>query len=274
MDGRQLQLSTGRKLNKPSDNPVGITYSLRYRSDLSINEQFQKNADTARSWLDYTDTVLNQVNDIVQRANELTVQAVNGTNPQDALNAVDVELEQIYNQLITLGNSQMNNKYIFNGQLTDTKPYDAAAAEKQETDTAGIEYRFAEGAGLAINVNGMDVFGSPNDANNLFGVLKRIQGALKAGNHDGARNELGNLQSRLVTINESRSEIGAKTNRIDLIAGRLEDLEMNLTEMQAKVEDADMAETIMKLKQDESVYQASLATGARIIQTSLLDYLR
>ncbi|TQR43741.1 flagellar hook-associated protein FlgL [Paenibacillus popilliae] len=274
MDDRQLQLSTGKKLNKPSDNPVGITYSLRYRSDLSINDQFQKNADTAKSWLDYTDTVLNQVNDIVQRANELTVQAVNGTNPQEAMNAVNVEMGQIYDQIISLSNSQMNSKYIFNGQLTDVMPYDKSNADKQTTDTAGIEYRFAEGAGLSINVTGMDVFGNPSDADNLFGVLQRLQDSLKAGNQDSARGELNQLKSRLAKINEVRSEVGAKTNRIDLISERLGNLEMNLTEMQAKVEDADMAETIMKLKQDESVYQASLATGARIVQTSLLDYLR
>ncbi|MCM3288571.1 flagellar hook-associated protein FlgL [Paenibacillus sp. MER 180] len=274
MDNRQNVLSTGMKLNKASDDPVGITYSLRYRSDLSINDQYQRNADTAKSWLDYTDTVLTQVNDMSQRAYELLTQAVNGTNPQEAMNACAIELKQIYEQVVSLGNTQMNDKYIFNGQLTDVRPYDLATASIQKTDNMSIQYRFAEGAGLNINITGNEVFGEPKAGDNLFLVLQKLQDTLRSGNQDAARSELDNLKSRLVKVNEARSTIGAKINRIDLISTRLTDLELNLTDMQAKTEDADMAETILKVKQDESVYQASLATGARIIQTSLLDYLR
>jgi len=274
MDGNMNVLSTGMKLNKPSDDPVGITYSLRYRSELSINEQYQKNADTALSWLEYTDTVLAQVNDISQRASELLVQGVNGTNPQKAIDAVNVEIKQIYDQLVTLGNSKFNDKYIFNGQLTDVAPYDALLAPTQETDRMGITYKFAEGAGLSINVTGEDVFGKKTDQDNLFAVLTRIQNALASGKQADASAEIDLLNSRLTKINEVRSEIGAKTNRVELISSRLSDLEMNLTSMQSKTEDADYAETIMKLKQDESVYQASLATSAKIMQISLLDYLR
>lgn len=274
MDKNQNILSTGMKLNKPSDDPVGITYSLRYRSDLSINEQYQKNADTALSWLEYTDTVLNQINDITQRANELLVQGVNGTNPQESVDAVNVEIKQIYEQLVTLGNSKFNEKHIFNGQLTDIPPYDALNAPTQGTDNMGITYKFTEGAALSINVVGEDVFGKSTDQDNLFAVLNRIQSALTLGQKNVASAEIDLLNSRLTKINEVRSEIGAKTNRVELISSRLSDLEMNLTSMQSKTEDADYAETIMKLKQGESVYQASLATSAKIMQISLLDYLR
>ncbi|MGG3453244.1 flagellar hook-associated protein FlgL [Paenibacillus rhizolycopersici] len=274
MDKNQNILSTGMKLNKPSDDPVGITYSLRYRSELSINEQYQKNADAALSWLDYTDTVIGQINDISARANEIVIQAVNGTNPQEGLDAVNVELKQIYEQLVSLGNSKFNDKYIFNGQFTDQAPYDAAIAQTQGTDTAGITYKFTEAASLSINVTGQDIFGEPTDPDNLFGILTRVQAALNSNNKAAAQAELDKFANRLAKINEARSEVGAKTNRVELINNRLDDLEMNLTSMQTKVEDADYAEIIMKLKQDESVYQASLSTSAKIIQTSLLDYLR
>ncbi len=274
MDGKMNVLSTGMKLNKPSDDPVGITYSLRYRSELSFNDQYQKNADAALSWLEYTDTVIGQVNDITQRANELIVQAVNGTNPQEALNAVNEELEQIYEQLVSLGNSKFNDKYIFNGQLTDQAPYDENLAPTQGTDIHGISYKFTEGATLTINVTGQDVFGEPTDKDNLFAILTRVQTALAQDNKAAAQAELNNLSGRLAKLNEARSAVGAKSNRVELIQTRLSDLELNLTSMQANVEDADYAETIMKLKQDESVYQASLATSAKIMQISLLDYLR
>ncbi|MBO2944847.1 flagellar hook-associated protein FlgL [Paenibacillus sp. F411] len=274
MDGNMNVLSTGMKLNKPSDDPVGITYSLRYRSELSFNDQYQKNADTALSWLEYTDTVISQINDISKRANQLLVQSVNGTNPPEASIAISTELEQIYDQLVSLGNSKFNDKFIFNGQLTDQAPYDVTLASTQGTDAFGITYKFTEGASIDVNVSGQDVYGLPTDPDNLFGVMQRIQTALSIDDKAAAQAELENMSTRLTKINEARSQIGAKTNRVSLISNRLVDLEMNLTAMQSKVEDADYAETIMKLKQDESVYQASLATSAKIMQISLLDYLR
>lgn len=274
MESRQNVLSTGMKLNKPSDDPVGITYSLRYRSELSSNEQYQRNTDMAKSWLDYSDTVIGQVNDSTQRAYELLTQAVNSTNPQDALDAIKIEMEQINEQLVSLGNSKMNNKYIFNGQYTDTPPYDMVTAATVITDQQAIQYKLADGTGLKINVSGNDIFGNPNDPDNLFGVMDTVMKALAAGDQDTARSQLDNMNSRISKVNEARSEIGAKTNRVDLIVTRLEDMEYNITSMQTKVEDADMAEVILKAQQDESVYQASLATSARIIQNTLLDYLR
>lgn len=273
----QEVMSSGMKLNKPSDDPVGITYSLRYRSDLSMNEQFQSNTDMAKSWLDYSDTVIGEVNEITQRAYELITQAANDTNPQESLDAIKIELKQINEHLINLGNSKINNKYIFNGQFTEVKPYDGTtpgAAAATVTDSATLKYKFGEGTGMPINITGNDVFGYPGDADNLFGLMDTIITALDSGDNDTASAQLDNLNSRISKLNEARSEIGAKTNRVDLIVSRLGDMEINLTSLQSKTEDADMAEVILKYQQNESVYQASLATSAKIIQNTLLDYLR
>ncbi|GJM82093.1 hypothetical protein HMSSN139_45890 [Paenibacillus sp. HMSSN-139] len=117
MSEQQNQLSTGRKINKPSDDPVGVTYALRYRSELSANDQYQKNVDTALSWLDMTDTSMSQAESIMERLKELTVKASNGTNPQNALDSISAEIQQLKVQLADIGNSQINGKYIFNGKL-------------------------------------------------------------------------------------------------------------------------------------------------------------
>lgn len=126
MNDTQLQLSSGRKINKPSDDPVGITYSLRYRAELSSNEQYTKNVDSALSWLDYNDTVLGQAGDVVQKIRELSVQAATGTNPQSALDSINEEVMQLKEQLVDIANSTLNGKYIFNGEQYSTKPYDFA----------------------------------------------------------------------------------------------------------------------------------------------------
>ncbi|MWC30919.1 flagellar hook-associated protein FlgL [Paenibacillus sp. MMS18-CY102] len=278
MQGQQNELSTGRKLNKPSDDPVGITYSLRYRSELAMNEQYDKNIAQAKSQLDHADTVLGQLNDVVQRVQELSVQALNGTNPQSALDAISIEVGQIYEQAVIFGNDQLNGKYIFNGQMTDKTPYNPATASTTtapETDDQLFKVRFAAGVTVATNVTGGEVFGKTTDTDNLFKALKDIQNALSpTADRAALADAYARLNTRYDKIINIRSEVGARTNRIDLIDTRLQDLNYNLTGLQSKTEDTDMAETIMKYNQEEAVYQASLSTGAKIISPTLIDYLR
>ncbi|WP_127532071.1 flagellar hook-associated protein FlgL [Paenibacillus kobensis] len=278
MQGQQNELSTGRKLNKPSDDPVGITYSLRYRSELAMNEQYDKNIAQAKSQLEHTDTIMGQLNDIIQRAQELAVQGLNGTNPQSALDAMGKEIGQIYEQAVMIGNDQLNGKYIFNGQMTDKIPYDkatAASATAPDTDDQLLNIRFSAGVTVAVNVTGGDVFGKTSDQDNLFKALKDMQDALSpTSNKTALADAYSRLNSRYDKIINVRSEVGARANRVDLIDQRLQDLTYNVTSLQAKTEDTDMAETIMKYNQEEAVYQASLSTGAKIISPTLIDYLR
>jgi flagellar hook-associated protein 3 FlgL len=274
LDKNQNILSTGKKINRPADDPVGITYALRYRSELSINDQYQKNIDYAKSSVEHTDTILGQINDIILRAKELTVQGVNGTNPQSALNAISREIGEIYNHAVILGNDQLNGKSIFNGQMTDQLPYTMAGAPTQTTDTEKISYQFAAGVTIPINVTGNEVFGIPTDQDNLFSVLKGLQNAFSTGNQTTARSLMDQLSTRLDKVLDVHAEIGARANRINLMDSRIKDLDQNLNTLDAQTEDADIAETITKLKQEESVYQSSLSVGAKIIQPSLLDYLR
>jgi flagellar hook-associated protein 3 FlgL len=279
MNNNQNILSTGKKINRPADDPVGITYALRYRSELSINEQYQKNIDSAKSFVDHTDTVLSQLTDVIHRAAELTTQGINGTNPQSAMDAIAKEMGELYNQAVTIGNDKFNGKSIFNGQFTDKSPYTTAGAPQEKTDNQKISYQFAAGVTIPINVTGEDVFGSADDPkaptpDNLFTVLKGLQTAFESGNQQDAKDLMGQLSIRMDKVLDVRAEVGARANRIDLMDSRIKDLNQNITELDAKTEDADVAETITKLKQDENVYQASLSVGAKIIQPSLLDYLR
>lgn len=284
MNNTQTQLATGRKINKPSDDPVGITYSLRYRAELSSNEQYQKNVDSTVSWLDFNDTVMDQAGSVVQRLRELTVQAATGTNPQSALDSINEEVKQLKAQLVDISNSTLNGKYIFNGETYDMKPYDfptntdgsfdTTNAASVVTDSGKINFIVGESIQLPINVTGNEVFGNPNEADNLFVIFNTISQALASGDQKELSNQLTNIDTRTDKMLAIRAEIGAKTNRVELMQGRLSDLEVNLTDLQAKVEDADYAELSIKSKIQENIYNASLSTGAKIISQSLVDFLR
>lgn len=191
MNNTQTQLATGRKINKPSDDPVGITYSLRYRAELSSNEQYQKNVDSAVSWLEFNDTVMNQAGNVVQRLRELTVQASTGTNPQSALDSINEEVKQLNEQLIDISNSKLNGKYVFNGETYDVKPYDFPAnpdgtldttnAASVVTDKGKINFIVGESVQLPINVSGNEVFGTETEEDNLFVIMNTIMQALTEG---------------------------------------------------------------------------------------------
>lgn len=281
--GLQEKLATGRVINRPSDDPVGITYALRYRSDLAVNERYQANVDSASSWLSFNDTLLSQVGDVIKRAKELAVQGSNGTNPQVALDNIANEMEQLKKQLLDIANSQFNGKYVFNGQLTDQVTYDSSMNPAHVvTDQGDINYIINTGVQLDVNLTGNNVFGFPptgiaapqNEDDNLFHVFDQLITALRSGDHAAVSAQIPNLESRYGKVLTQQAEIGARVNRIEFIEDRLKDLNINLQTLQSKTEDAEMEELIIKAKVNESVYQASLSIGARVIQPTLVDFLR
>lgn len=284
MNNTQLQLSTGRKVNKPSDDPVAMTYSLRYRTELNANDQYRSNVDSALSWLDYNDTAVGQVGDIIKRLKDLTIQASNSTNPQEALTGIQTEVEQLKEQLIDIGNSKLNGKYIFNGQTYDKKPYDfpknanhlsdTSEANNIKTDPGTVNFIVGESVQLPINVTGDSIFGASGDDDHLFVMIDRLTGALGTSDFDTISAQLDKLDTRMDKVLTVRAEIGAKTNRVELMAGRLEDMGINLTDLQSKAEDADYEKLIIQSKIQESIYNASLSVGAKIISTSLVDFMR
>lgn len=281
MEQLQQQTTTGRKINKASDDPVGITYSVRYRAEISANEQYQENVDSALSWLDFNDTVVAQAGDVLQRVKELATQGANGTNPDLALDNIKSEIEQLKRQLIDIANSKLNGKYVFNGEQFDKMPYDttdpAMVAREVATDTGKVKYAVGVNTQLDINFTANQVFGAADPTgtgDNVFSVLDRIITSLDSANHDGVNAEIPNIEKSIDRLLNVRSEIGARVNRVELIQNRLQDLGINLTDMQSKVEDADFEKLLIDTQINENIYQASLSVGAKVIKQSLVDFLR
>jgi flagellar hook-associated protein 3 FlgL len=303
MTDYQNQMATTKKINKPSDDPVGMSYSLRYRSELNANDQYQENVDSAVSWMEFTDTMLNQANNVLHRVRELTVQAANGSNSETSMDAIQKEVAQLTGQLITIGNTRFNGKNIFNGQNTDILPYAekvaqdpvtglyTVSAKDSKTDDGEINFEIATGVKLPINMTGNKVFGvykppAPVDPaappgppvedkdNSVFNVMEDLMNALGKNNGPEVSKILGRLDERMNTFLEMRADVGAKLNRVQLADERLKDININLQSLQSKTEDADLAELITNMKTAENVYQASLSVGSKIISASLVDFLR
>ncbi|MBM6997275.1 flagellar hook-associated protein FlgL [Paenibacillus sp. DXFW5] len=277
MSEQQNQLSTGRKINQPSDDPVGVTYALRYRSELAANDQYSRNVNTALGWLDTTDTVMSQTEDVLNRLKELTTQASNGTNPQSALDSIASELVELKKQLGDLGNTQINGKYIFNGQTYNLKPYDSnnpASFASAETDPDPVEYTVGQGVTFQINTSGNDFFGEKDGADNVFNIIDKLLIAMQSSQFGDISAEITNIDSRLNKMVSVHSETGARTNRVELMQARLSNEDLKLTELQSKTEDADIAELMIQSNVSSNIYQASLSAGAKIITPTLVDFIK
>lgn len=275
LDKYQEQLMTNRRLNRPSDDPVGVASALHYRAEISSTTQFAENVDDADSFLKFTDTVMNEATQIVQKLSELAVQGGTDTVPKDARENIAREVEQLYTHLVSLGNTQFKGRYILNGQRTDQKPYpDDPANEKYSLDDGIVQYQVGAGIYVDVNMLGDKVFGKFGDADNLFTIVNDMKTALLNDNTSGISGAIPKLQGALEKLVIGQAEVGAKQNRLEFTTSRLEDLNLNYIDLQSKTEDIDMPKVITELKTAESIFQASLDTIARISRPSLLDFLR
>jgi len=296
----QQSLSSGKKFVNPSDDPIGVSRSLRLNTEVAAIEQYKRNADDVSSWLTTTEMSISNITEVLKRAKELTVQAVNETNSIDERNAIAEEIKELRNQLVQIGNTTYAGSYIFSGFKTD-KPllsedgsYNVGGGTTLNLDEV-IEVNIGIGDRIGENVVGQRIFGlylssadldkttadslkqqagvNSGDSSQLIEVFDQLISDLSSDNTSGISSALSRIEGHMDNINAIRAEIGVKTNRIELTTNRIEDDTVNLKELLSKNEDADIAEVIMNLKMEEYVYNASLSGGAKIIQPTLVDFL-
>ncbi|QQE74114.1 flagellar hook-associated protein FlgL [Brevibacillus composti] len=279
MDKLQEQLSSGKKVSRPSDDPVVATRGMFYRSSLMEVEQYQRNVDDAESWVELTDKTLDEVGNVMQRISELLVYSGDGALSSSDLQAMAQEVAQLKEHLGTLANQQLNGKYIFGGSATNIAPYNPAAptvsggvGDFTSTNSEEVNLEVSQNVFVGININAQNVFNYPNNAGNMFNVLDQILNTLNAGKSAASFGTA--IKDQFDNLLSERAILGAKANRIELVKDRLSVQEVNVTGLMSKNEDADSAKVITELKSQENVHRAALGAGARIIQPTLLDFLR
>ncbi|MDN5293490.1 MAG: flagellar hook-associated protein 3 FlgL [Eubacteriales bacterium] len=271
MERLQDQMSSGKKIKKPSDDPVNLVSALRLRTTITETEKYVANVNAALSWLETTDVALGQAGDLLQRVRELVVQGANDALPQASRQAIAAEVRQIKEQLLQVANTSHDGRYIFGGFKTLTQPFNAAGNYLGDA-VADIQYEISPGIKMTVNVTGDDVFKNPVD---VFQLIDDIINDLNTGNTanlSGVR--LGAVDRVIDNILRVRADVGARVNRLELTRNRLEETRINVSDLLSRTEDVDMAEIITRLQMQENVYRAALAAGARIIQPTLADFLR
>jgi flagellar hook-associated protein 3 FlgL len=275
----QDQLATGKKITKPSDDPVVAMKGMFYRSNLTSIEQYKRNLSELYLWMDNSEAGIDQANQGLQRVRELTLQGKNGTLSDEDKKAVAVEIEQIKMDLVGVAETKVAGRYIFHGTdvgnspIKNGKPADGSVPQVADNLTSATigtyNVEVSQGVSLKANVNPGNVF-----SQKLFDTVHNIQKALESGDTSSLDTELRNLDDVMETLSAERSELGARYNRLEMIDDRLGQQEVVANRILSDNEDADIERVITDLKTQESVHRAALGVGARIIQPTLMDFLR
>jgi flagellar hook-associated protein 3 FlgL len=267
----QDQLATGKKINRPSDDPVVAMKGMHYRTNLTEVEQYQRNISEAYQWMENSEAGIEQGTQVLQRVRELMVQASNGTNGPEDLKAIGAEIKQLKEDLVGSANTQVAGNYIFNGTQTKEAPVtlNADGTVTVNIDKSSFEIEVSKGVQLKANINSDNVF-----SEDLFAVMGSIEKALSSGDASGLDGLLSDLDGKMDSMSAERAELGARYNRLELIEDRVGKQEIVSTRILSENEDADLEKVIMDLTAQESIHRAALSVGARIIQPSLMDFLR
>ena len=274
----QTQLSTGQRVNAPSDDPIDARRGINARAAIAKNEQYSQNISSAGPRLEETVTSLQTVTENLLRARELTLRGANGTNDQNSLDIIAQEVNQILEGMLNTANHQTGNAYIFGGTRTTQAPFVATRDVNGEITSVAyqgnqedINVAIGDGVQVITNEPGSTVFQGTED---IFQTLIDIRDNLRAGDQSSLQNaRLSELETLRQQVSQGVSRVGAVQNRLSAADSELEDFKIQLQQVLSDSIDADFADVVINLNAQSNAYQAALNAGARIIQPSLLDFI-
>jgi flagellar hook-associated protein 3 FlgL len=269
----QDQLSSGKQINRPSDSPTGTVSSMQLRAESRANEQYLRNADDGLGWLSTVESTLTGASNLISRVRDLTVQALNsGANGTQANEALATEIGQIRESLISYANTKYLDRPIFGGTTGDPVAYNSDG--EYVGDDGTTKRTVSSGPPVRVDTSGPEAFGDDDDNEQVFKVLASICKSIKDGNDAQLTADLNNLDKASILMRTAISEVGSRYNRITQMKDAAEDRVLSVTSQLSDIEDIDLPKTIMEMQLQQTSYQAALAASAKVIQPSLIDFLR
>lgn len=318
MQKLQKQMTSGKEINKPSDDPAKVARAMQLTTDINANQQYNTNISNTSNWLDTTDTALKQSGDVLQKIRELLVQAGDAGYGSSERQSIKDEINQRVDELTQILNTNYDGKYVFGGTNTATKPVATTTNNGNNSigfniDPTNPDYaielakinkkmnvEISQGVTMDYNVTAGDLLQFNNEKGEgcdlselLKGIVNHLDGNLNTSTNadpsinakytDAATDDTTSLltgkdlQGITDVINnllKVRSQVGAKQNRMDSAKSKNEDETDNMTTILSKTEDIDITQKTMEYATLQTVYMASLQTSAKVIQPTLLDYLK
>ena len=274
----QEQLSSGKQISRPSDGPVQTAEAMQFRSQIRRAEQYVRNADDGVALLGTADTALTNSLDMTRRVRDLTLIGLNASTSDQAKLALAAEIDTLRESLVGIANTRYLDRPVFGGNAAGSTAYTTPGGV-YTGDAGAVVRTIGSGTQVEVNVAGPDVFGqSAPGGTQLFDVLRGISAALRGQppsdgvtSLDDGLTKLDTASNRIIT---ALGSVGARFNRVDTMRTRAENQILDLTSGLSNVEDIDLPRTIVDLQMQEVAYKAALGATARVVQPSLLDFLR
>lgn len=265
-------VATGKKVNRPSDDPAAISRILGYDGLISRVDQYIDNIGHSTGSLVFSDSVLGNAADLLTRVKEIATAQANDTMNSDDRRNASLEVQELFDQLVQLANAKLDNRYIFAGYKTQAQPFSTIG--DYSGDNGKIMVEIGPGVTIQTNLPGDDLFKGAGGGIDLFLLLDNLKTSLE--NNDGIsiRNSLDGIDSALGQIMDGRAGIGARLNRLESTTTYMEDLRLNVTKLRSDLEDADITKVVSELTLQQNILEALMASTARIIEPTLLDFLR
>jgi flagellar hook-associated protein 3 FlgL len=267
----QQKLSSGKQINQPSDSPTGTVAAMHYRGDLATAKQYSRNADDGLGWLGTADTALSSVMSQVQRVRELTLEGMSngaGGSP-DARQAIAAEVSQLHDATVGLANTRYGDRPIFGGTTTGSAAYDTTGTYLGDNGT--VQRTVGDNVKVQVGTPGPAVFGS--GSGQLFQIMSDIANDMQT-NPSNLSSDLDRLDTATTTLKAVQSGVGARYNQVSQMQQFANDKVDSLTSQLSDVEDIDLPKTITDMQMQQVAYQAALSAGAKVVQPSLVDFLR
>lgn len=263
---QQEKISSGKNINRPSDDPAGMAKVMNYRANLLALDQFERNIRSAKSWMSLSETALEHANQVIIRAREIALSQSNATATGETRRIALREVESLIDQLLQIANTQLGERFIFGGFKTDHAPFDSSGA--YQGDEGEIQSEISKNDYITINLSGDNAFSDSFDA------LFQLKEALGVNDPQKISNSLTALVEGSEQIIREQAFLGAKVNRLEAMENVLSLTRLNLTELLSDTEDTDIIKAMTDMNSHQLAYEAMLASTARIIQPTLLNFLK
>lgn len=266
----QNQLSSGKKIIKPSDDPVSTSRLIELKSTLNANKQYSRNIDFLKTELNVADKALQDISSTLTRVKELAVRGANETLSQENRNAIAEEVDQLIDHLIQIGNTNVSGRYIFGGYKTSEAPLEKsgnAVLYKGDGNLRSVEV--SNNVLINASPTGKSLFVDSG----MFDTLVLLRDALLGGNISQITETIDKIDAISDRVSSELSGLGARLSRVELTNDLLSEKYTKYADLLSKQEDIEIEEVVLKLYAQQNVYQASLISASRALQPSLINYL-
>lgn len=264
---QQETMASGKRINRPSDDPLGFGKILDYRKTLSSLEQYDRNIQNAKNRIEFLETTLEGVEGLMVDAKNWAVNQ-SGSEAMDREAAI-TSVQNIRDQLLQLGNSKMGNVYVFSGFQSLTPPFDANGA--YSGDTGYFSVMTADNMEMQVEADGSRVFQGAED---VFDALDQLLLGLQTDDVTLIRDQIDRFDLARDQVQMVRAESAAKYQQLELMEQQTAKLKLTFEEMMDGAENARAEETIIDFNNQELAYELSLNAAAKIIQPTLMHFLK